>query len=142
MPYTYKLEKGEYCVYKKDSGEKVGCTDGNKESLKKYLGALHMNERKKLTAEQKLRKLIRNEIRGILKEGGDLTKLNNLEDYVYDNESEIRDNLKHYGFKVKDLRKMQNYMDLSNVLGVDSRIFKGADIKYYGEYIAGLLGGF
>ncbi len=36
MPYTTSGK----CVYKKDTGEKVGCTDG---SVKKYLAALHAN---------------------------------------------------------------------------------------------------
>lgn len=36
MPYT---SKGK-CVYKKDTGEKVGCTKG---PVKKYLAALHAN---------------------------------------------------------------------------------------------------
>ena len=44
MPYSYKKENGKYVVYKKDSGKKVGSTDGTKEALKKYLAALHMNE--------------------------------------------------------------------------------------------------
>lgn len=44
MPYTYKKEDGKYCVYKKEDGSKVGCTDGTKEALKKYMGALHSNE--------------------------------------------------------------------------------------------------
>jgi hypothetical protein len=43
MPYSYKKVEDQYCVYKKDGGEKVGCTDGNKEALKKYLAALHIN---------------------------------------------------------------------------------------------------
>lgn len=43
MPYSYKKVGDQYCVYKKDGGEKVGCTDGNKEALKKYLAALHIN---------------------------------------------------------------------------------------------------
>ena len=45
MPYTYKKQDNKYCVYKKDSGEKVGCTDGTKTALKKYLAALHINEK-------------------------------------------------------------------------------------------------
>ena len=36
MPYEVKGK----CVYKKDTGEKVGCTRG---SVKKYLAALHAN---------------------------------------------------------------------------------------------------
>lgn len=36
MPYKAKGK----CVYKKDTGKKVGCTKG---SVKKYLAALHAN---------------------------------------------------------------------------------------------------
>lgn len=43
MPYTYRKEGDKYCIYKKDSVEKVGCTNGDKESLKKYLAALAIN---------------------------------------------------------------------------------------------------
>lgn len=42
MPYTTRKVGDQYCVYKKD-GEKVGCTDGNKEALRRYLAALHIN---------------------------------------------------------------------------------------------------
>jgi hypothetical protein len=42
MPYKTRKVKGKgTCVYKKDSGKKVGCTTG---PIKKYLAALHMNE--------------------------------------------------------------------------------------------------
>ena len=43
MPYTARKVGDQYCVYKKDGGKKVGCTDGNKEALRKYLAALHLN---------------------------------------------------------------------------------------------------
>ena len=36
MPYSVRGK----CIFKKDTGEKVGCTKG---SVKKYLAALHMN---------------------------------------------------------------------------------------------------
>jgi hypothetical protein len=36
MPYVVRGK----CVYKKDTGKKVGCTKG---SVKKYLAALHAN---------------------------------------------------------------------------------------------------
>jgi hypothetical protein len=42
MPYSYKKIGDKYCVYK-EGGAKVGCTAGNKESLKKYLAALHIH---------------------------------------------------------------------------------------------------
>ena len=44
MPYKTKKYKGKTCVYKKDTGKKVGCTKGPK---KKYLAALHAAENKK-----------------------------------------------------------------------------------------------
>jgi len=36
MPYTIRGK----CIYKKDTGEKVGCTKG---SVKRYMAALHAN---------------------------------------------------------------------------------------------------
>jgi len=45
MPYTVKGR----CVYKKDGGAKVGCTDG---SVKKYLAALHANADESVTPEE------------------------------------------------------------------------------------------
>ena len=45
MPYRVKGK----CVYKKDSGEKVGCTEG---SIENYLAALHTNTNERLTKEQ------------------------------------------------------------------------------------------
>ena len=36
------------CVYKKDTGKKVGCTDG---SVKKYLAALHANANESIDPE-------------------------------------------------------------------------------------------
>jgi len=70
MPYTYKKVGDQYCVYKKDGGKKVGCTDGNKESLNKYLAALHANvdEQKSLS--------IFNTIREYLKEDDQVLKTN------------------------------------------------------------------
>lgn len=62
MPYKYKKVGDKYVVYKKDSGEKVGATAGNKEALRKYLAALHINAK-----ENTIREIIRKEIRSILR---------------------------------------------------------------------------
>jgi len=43
MPYSVRKVNGKYCVYKKDSGKKVGCTKGTETAKKKYLAALHAN---------------------------------------------------------------------------------------------------
>ena len=75
-----------------------------------------------------------------MQQGGeveDLTKLRNLEKYVLDNLDEIKSNRKTYGFT--GIGKITNPYDLSSLLGVDSRIFKNADIPYYAEFIADLI---
>ena len=61
MPYSVRKQGSKYCVYKKEDGSKVGCTDGNKESLKKYLAALHMHE----TNTMKLSNLVKENISGM-----------------------------------------------------------------------------
>lgn len=43
MPYQVKKQGDKYIVYKKDTGKRVGATAGNKEALRKYLAALHIN---------------------------------------------------------------------------------------------------
>jgi hypothetical protein len=43
MPYKTKKVGKKNCVYKKDSGKKVGCTGGSKEAKRKYLAALAIN---------------------------------------------------------------------------------------------------
>ena len=43
MPYKFKKVGDKYVVYKKDTGKRVGATAGNKEALRKYLSALHIN---------------------------------------------------------------------------------------------------
>ena len=62
MPYTARKVGDQYCVYKKDGGDKVGCTDGNKEALRKYMAALHINAK-----ESTIREVIRKEVHRILK---------------------------------------------------------------------------
>ena len=64
MPYSVKKVGDQYCVYKKDGGEKVGCTDGNKEALRKYMAALHINAKE--SRINILKQLVREEIQRIL----------------------------------------------------------------------------
>ncbi len=60
MPYTARKQGDEYVVYKKDTGERVGATAGNKEALRKYMAALHINAKESKVNE--LRNAIRTEI--------------------------------------------------------------------------------
>lgn len=66
MPYNVKGK----CVYKKDTGKKVGCTKG---SVKDYLGALHANANEGIN----LRKIIREEIEDF--DSGEYYQLPNIE---------------------------------------------------------------
>ena len=63
MPYKVSKEGDQYVVYKKDTGKRVGATDANKESLRKYLAALHINAneivlREEESAEDQVKNLI------------------------------------------------------------------------------------
>ncbi len=54
MPYKVKGE----CVYKKDTGEKVGCTDG---PIEDYLAALHKHANESIDVEkEELKEIILN----------------------------------------------------------------------------------
>lgn len=83
MPYTHKKVGDQYCVYKKDSGEKVGCTDGNKEALGKYLAALHINVKKESVLSE-IRSFIRAEIASILREDEEVDGIDNTFDKLHD----------------------------------------------------------
>jgi hypothetical protein len=52
MPYKVSKQGDQYVVYKKDTGKRVGATDANKESLRKYLAALHINANEVLLKEE------------------------------------------------------------------------------------------
>jgi hypothetical protein len=68
---------------------------------------------------------------------GDLTNLSNLERYVNAHKAEIKANRKTYGFM--SVAKITNPYDFSSLLGVDSRIFRNAEIPYYAKFVATLL---
>jgi len=51
MPYTVRKKGDKYVVYKKSTGERVGATAGNKEALRKYMAALHINAKEGVVRE-------------------------------------------------------------------------------------------
>jgi hypothetical protein len=59
MPYKAKGK----CIYKKDTGKKVGCTKG---SVEKYLAALHANVVDEQENLKEARKIVRENIELIL----------------------------------------------------------------------------
>jgi hypothetical protein len=70
MPYTYRKQGSKYCVYKKDGGDKVGCTAGNKTALKRYLTALHMHESLTELRASGVRKITSEDLRAWFGKGG------------------------------------------------------------------------
>ena len=71
MTYKYHKQGDKYVVTKKDTGEVVGHTNGNKDALKKYLAALHFNtnENKNNKVYMKLtelKEIIKEQIREVL----------------------------------------------------------------------------
>ena len=61
MPYK---KKGK-CVYKKDTGKKVGCTDG---PVNDYLAALHANTTDESIEEESIMEIKRSRLKQIIKE--------------------------------------------------------------------------
>lgn len=59
MPYTHKKIGNKTCVYKKDTGAKVGCTKGD---VHKYLAALHANANESVDLNE-IRKFVRNTLK-------------------------------------------------------------------------------
>ena len=79
MPYKVKKQGGKYVVYKKNTGKRVGATAGNKEALRKYMAALHINAKENKN-NMKLKKLMPEDAAGDVQ---DLIKnVSNYEDFV------------------------------------------------------------
>jgi hypothetical protein len=66
MPYKVKKQGDKYVVYKKDTGKRVGATAGNKEALRKYLAALHINANESFNST--LREYVRKIVKKLLNE--------------------------------------------------------------------------
>ena len=107
MPYTSKKVGDQYCVYK--HGEKVGCTDGNKEALRKYMAALHINSNENMnelkltsTGVKDILKAIFNRIELLPKLG--FRKFKDVIEYLKDADLEeqdaLEDELKRLGVNV------------------------------------------
>jgi hypothetical protein len=72
MPYKIKGN----CIYKKDTGKKVGCTKG---SIKRYLAALHANvtNEQKIQIKSKLKEVLRRSLKeSLLSENAEFQKDN------------------------------------------------------------------
>lgn len=69
----------------------------------------------------------------------DSISLQQLEKHVYSNDKDIKKNMKTYGFTVKTIKDIDNYIDLANILGIDSRDLKTVDLETYVSTVFELL---
>ena len=84
-----------------------------------------------------LKRIIKEEILNSLNENE--VNLDNLDTYIIKNRDEVLKNLSTYGFDVEDVPNMRNYIDVSNVLGLDSRLFKEIDLQYVTDIMYDIL---
>ena len=89
---------------------------------------MKISELKQIIKEEILRSLNENEV-----------NLDNLDTYIIKNRDEVLKNLSTYGFDVEDVPNMRNYIDVSNVLGLDSRLFKEVDLQYFTDMMYDIL---
>lgn len=66
VPYLVKKQGDKYVVYKKDTGKRVGATARNKEALRKYMAALHINAKEGVIGKA-IRKVVLQEIKKLKK---------------------------------------------------------------------------
>lgn len=67
MPYKYKKIGNKFVVFKKDTGERVGATAANKEALRKYMAALHINAKEGVINEED-EEVFQNKLKQIFKQ--------------------------------------------------------------------------
>ena len=89
---------------------------------------MKISELKQIIKEEILRSLNENEV-----------NLDNLDTYIIKNRDEVLKNLSTYGFDVEDVPNMRNYIDVSNMLGLDSRLFKEVDLQYVTDMMYDIL---
>jgi hypothetical protein len=89
---------------------------------------MKISELKQIIKEEILKSLNENEV-----------NLDNLDTYIIKNRDEVLKNLSTYGFDVEDVPNMRNYIDVSNVLGLDSRLFKEVDLQYFTDMMYDIL---
>lgn len=93
-----------------------------------------------MNTKSQLKSLIKEEVRRQLKEDFASTgNIRDLEKYVIYNRAEILQNMKDYGFRKRDIYKMQNYIDVATLLGVDSRLLKDVDLSVYTQLISDVI---
>ena len=66
--------------------------------------------------------------------------INEIVNVVNDNYFEIRDRIAQYGYDRFMLSEIQNYYDIANILGMDSRLFAEIDLQEIADIIQEVFG--
>lgn len=125
MPYKVKKQGDKYIVYKKDTGKRVGATAGNKEALRKYLAALHINAKESVRedAASDVQDLIQNvsNYEEFVQKLGDLASDPKVQAFLKSgradgDQSDDKFTATEKPISVKDLRPTQNEIDVNGSL--------------------------
>lgn len=126
MPYKYKKVGDKYVVYKK-SGKRVGATDGDKESLRKYLAALHINAKENTMKKNRLKEaegefdkqdfkqLAKMDYPSFVAKLGEFAKDSKFQDFLKSGDAQAS-SVSEGGISVKNLIPTQNEIDVDKSL--------------------------
>lgn len=122
MPYRVKKQGDKYVVYKKDTGERVGATAGNKEALRKYMAALHINAKESVIKEEdeqafqtKLKQIFKQNYAGFVAALGKFAADPKFRQFIKDTDAE-KSNVQLSAISVTKLIPTQNEIDVDKSL--------------------------
>lgn len=122
MPYTVRKKGDKYVVYKKSTGERVGATAGNKEALRKYMAALHINAKEGVLKEEddaayegKLKSIFKKDYASFVAALGSFAKDSKFREFVKQSD-EHRSTVKLTAIPVVNLIPTQNEIDVDKSL--------------------------
>jgi hypothetical protein len=152
MPYKVKKQGDQYVVYKKDTGKRVGATAGNKEALRKYMAALHINAKENTMKpikevdnaqfEKKLKQIFKQNYSGFVSALGKFASDPKFRQFIKDTD-ETKSSVQMTAIPVKNLSPTQNEIDVDGSLAFpltkpDAAAFalKGGSVKIKAPIIA------
>ena len=152
MPYKVKKQGDKYVVYKKDTGKRVGATAGNKEALRKYMAALHINAKENTMKpikevdnaqfEKKLKQIFKQNYSGFVSALGKFASDPKFRQFIKDTD-ETKSSVQMTAIPVKNLSPTQNEIDVDGSLAFpltkpDAAAFalKGGSVKIKAPIIA------
>lgn len=127
MPYKIKGN----CIYRKDTGKKIGCTKGD---VKKYLASLHANVKEENSMTEKLERLIRRivvEEKYKLSKGSASTKNSFGNDNLKDVNSNPRQEFSQYPLSCEAAcEQLNSIKDINRLDRMYEKLFAQMDTPY------------